>query len=55
MIAMAWRSLYAETVKARMDDKTLNRDTSYSHGAPLRNYSRVELLETWPWHGFLLA
>ena len=24
MIAMAWRSLYAETVKARMDDKTLN-------------------------------
>ena len=21
---MAWRSLYAETVKARMDDKTLN-------------------------------
>ena len=24
MIAMAWRSLYAETVKARMDDKTIN-------------------------------
>ena len=24
MIAMAWRSLYAETVKARMDDKTLD-------------------------------
>ena len=24
MIAMAWRNLYAETVKARMDDKTLN-------------------------------
>ena len=23
MIAMAWRSLYAEMVKARMDDKTL--------------------------------
>ena len=24
MIAMAWRSLYAETVKARMDDNALN-------------------------------
>ena len=24
MIVMAWRSLYAETVKAQMDDKTLN-------------------------------
>jgi hypothetical protein len=24
MIAMAWRSLYAETVRARMDDATLN-------------------------------
>ena len=24
MIAVAWRSLYAVTVKARMDDKTLN-------------------------------
>ena len=24
MIAMAWRSLYAETVRARMEDETLN-------------------------------
>ena len=24
MIAMAWRSLYAETVRARMENETLN-------------------------------
>ena len=29
MIAMAWRSMYAETVNARMDDKALNYEKGY--------------------------